>query len=490
MAVGQRPVDMSSKSTILITERRHAFSDLMAYSCTFEFCDHGPFGSLTAWATHEKTEHLRDWHCPICNDSYGSRSLLMAHISKSHPSSEETLSYGQVNDVSPPIETATASQCPFCDQPELTDMLSPPPTPRRSSSNGKTSQIDWYQQHLSHHMEQLALLAKSAYVGDDRVDDDSNAEASSQAASSDTTERSHDSEIVNLTTSERSKFDLPAADIAAGIASDSGTSVTVQTPFPETVGYRAESRDAADTADYEHASGPSISLKAQTFQEDDPFKTVLDLGPFLSAISTKANNLDADDWDGYDEYDAYGVQQGPSYVQQQPQQLQRQFQRHSSFDRGASGIEKQKGYSDCGTVGTPRGEIKEEENQVIEEIYHEKRETNEREQREGVDFERRRKKKEHRDTQAKLEEAIRKGLAATALTPSEIDSLMIQKTVHEAYGHQESTASLWQAVEQQGNVVGDVELEKISHVVRERVSMLLVDQKKNNDFRQGEIDSL
>jgi hypothetical protein len=169
----------------------------MAYSCTFEFCDRSSFGSLTAWATHQKTEHMRDWHCPICNNSCDSRSQLMAHVSKSHPSSGETLSYGQINDVSPLIETAATAQCPFCDEPAPWERLSGSSKTRGSDSIQKSVRTDWHQQHLSHHMEQLALLAKSASVGADEVGDDSDAEASSQAVSSDTTEQADDPEFFN-----------------------------------------------------------------------------------------------------------------------------------------------------------------------------------------------------------------------------------------------------------------------------------------------------
>jgi hypothetical protein len=171
----------SWKNIRLITSRRHAFADLMAYSCTFESCDRVSFGSLSAWATHEKIEHLRDWHCPICKDSCGSRSLLMAHIFDSHQLSGEALSYGQINNASPPIETA--ARCPFCDELESSERVPSLSNPRGTSINQKSMRTDSYQRHLSHHMEQIALLAKSASVEEDEVGDDSDVEAFSQATS-------------------------------------------------------------------------------------------------------------------------------------------------------------------------------------------------------------------------------------------------------------------------------------------------------------------
>ena len=60
------------------------------------------------------------------------------------------------------------------------------------------------------------------------------------------------------------------------------------------------------------------------------FKTVPGRNRTQKWTQAKTNNYDGDDWGGYDDYDDYGGQPGPSYAQQQPQQLQRQ----SSFDRG------------------------------------------------------------------------------------------------------------------------------------------------------------
>jgi hypothetical protein len=220
VAVGSFRVIVSCESIDLTACRRHAFSDLMAYSSTFEFCDQSPFASLTAWATHEKTEHMRDWRCPIYNNSCDSRSLLMAHVSKSHPSSGETMSCGQVNDASPPVETATVAQCPFCDEPVPWGILSGIPTTRGSDSIRKSVRIDWYQQHLSHHMEQLALLAKSASVGADKAGDDSDAGGSSPAVSSDTTEQSDDPAIVTSMPSDSFGVEPLAADSVRSLASD------------------------------------------------------------------------------------------------------------------------------------------------------------------------------------------------------------------------------------------------------------------------------
>lgn len=75
-------------------------------------------------------------------------------------------------------------------------------------------------------------------------------------------------------------------------------------------------------------------------------------------------------------------------------------------------------------------EAKEEERRVIEKVEREKREAKEREEREWAEFERRRKEKEEKEAkakkeeQAKMDEAMRKRLAESGFTQSQIDAIM------------------------------------------------------------------
>jgi len=262
--------------------RRHAFTDLMAYSCTFESCDRSPFGSFTAWATHEKTEHLRDWHCPICNDSCGSRSLLMAHVSDSHSSSADALSHGLINDASPPIKTAAATQCPFCDELETSERF---PNSQNSRRTGSNQNLDRYQHHLGRHMEQLALLAKSASIGDDGANDDSDAEAFSQAVSSDTTEQSHHQKVFNLDSSERAGVET----LSVNSVPDVVPNVAVQTPLQESVGDHVEDRGAANTAYHEYDFGLITDTDAQTFPQE-------------TTSGRASNNLEKTEFEVLDEF--------------------------------------------------------------------------------------------------------------------------------------------------------------------------------------------
>jgi hypothetical protein len=113
-------------------------------------------------------------------------------------------------------------------------------------------------------MEQLALLAKSASIGDDGANDDSDAEAFSQAVSSDTTEQSHHLKVFNLDSSERAGVET----LSVNSVPDVVPNVAVQTPLQESVGDHVEDRDAANTAYHEHDFGVITDTDARTFPQE------------------------------------------------------------------------------------------------------------------------------------------------------------------------------------------------------------------------------
>lgn len=98
---------------------RHVFQDLMAYTCTFEHCDHGPFGSRTAWAVHEQRQHLRSWRCPSCHDEFDTQTHAAKHVVAAHPSIDRALLDDLIHAASPLIEHVPISHCPFCDDRHL-----------------------------------------------------------------------------------------------------------------------------------------------------------------------------------------------------------------------------------------------------------------------------------------------------------------------------------------------------------------------------------
>jgi hypothetical protein len=158
---------------------RHVFHDLMAYSCTFEHCDHGPFESRTAWAAHEQRHHLRSWKCPICHDNFEMQALAARHVAIAHTSIAKTLVDELVIAASPKVKRVPISQCPLCNDHHSEKSVLLQPTGFTSQARGQDGRsthdnlvtVALYHRHMSHHMEQLALFAVPA-VADDEEDGD------------------------------------------------------------------------------------------------------------------------------------------------------------------------------------------------------------------------------------------------------------------------------------------------------------------------------
>jgi hypothetical protein len=151
------------------------FDDLKAYICTFEECDHGPFRSRTAWAIHEQRQHLRSWKCPFCHEDFDTRALVAEHVAATYPSMDQNLLSDLIYAASPQVERVPMSQCPFCDDPVPWEGEFERPmfsNPQRKAHEqyimrGEPVSVSLYHQHMSHHMEQLALFAVPALAHDD-----------------------------------------------------------------------------------------------------------------------------------------------------------------------------------------------------------------------------------------------------------------------------------------------------------------------------------
>lgn len=155
--------------------RQHVFRDLMAYSCTFEHCDSGLFESRIAWKTHEIAEHRRDWHCPSCRRDFGTRDSVARHISAEHPDTEDEKVHALVTAASPQHTSAKISDCPFCDDHQARSNVLHPgraTVQREQTSYDLPVSIDFYQRHLSRHMEQLALFAVPPADEDDEDEEE------------------------------------------------------------------------------------------------------------------------------------------------------------------------------------------------------------------------------------------------------------------------------------------------------------------------------
>lgn len=156
----------------------------MAYSCTFEDCDHGIFRSREAWAAHERQDHLRSWTCAFCRKEFDLQDQVISHMAIDHPFADGVLLKELVQAASPQIESVSMSQCPFCDGHEAwedtsqTLLLSGWDTKEKL---GTLVPVGVYQQHTSRHMEQLALLTESPAATDGHSGGDKGDETSQVA---------------------------------------------------------------------------------------------------------------------------------------------------------------------------------------------------------------------------------------------------------------------------------------------------------------------
>ncbi|THY83183.1 hypothetical protein D6C93_08957 [Aureobasidium pullulans] len=135
--------------------RRHVFSDLKAYVCLAEDCELYMFTSSEAWMSHQLSEHLVVWNCPICDETpFSSGEYFQSHIRFCHPAefSEEQLE---------PLTTSSkhsadsirASECPFCDWAVASGDLD-----RCTFQDGEVHVTPvLFQRHVCSHLEQLAL---------------------------------------------------------------------------------------------------------------------------------------------------------------------------------------------------------------------------------------------------------------------------------------------------------------------------------------------
>ena len=136
----------------LTGNRKHIFSDLRPYICTFEGCGLNMFESQHQWFNHELRFHRKLWTCTFCKELIPqSRPDLEAHMRNIH------VELVQENNIETLLDTCAivridATCCPLC-----TTYGS------RLQSINQSSKCDvslkQFQEHLGRHMEQLALAA-------------------------------------------------------------------------------------------------------------------------------------------------------------------------------------------------------------------------------------------------------------------------------------------------------------------------------------------
>ncbi|WAO93324.1 PX domain-containing protein [Fusarium falciforme] len=127
--------------------RRHIFSDLQPYVCTFQNCSSDSFSSRHEWFNHELDSHRKQWHCTKCHHiNFTSASQLRSHFDSTHQGSFTDAQWPLILKACKRTLTAFGpSSCPLC------FTWAPP---RSEAYNAKE-----FCRHLGSHLQQLALTA-------------------------------------------------------------------------------------------------------------------------------------------------------------------------------------------------------------------------------------------------------------------------------------------------------------------------------------------
>lgn len=138
----------------LICFRKHVFSDLQPYVCTFENCSVTPFSTRNDWFQHEMDSHRRKWECILCDTprpTYSQKAQLATHFEECH---QHAVSRNQMDLILGACETHltmfNASACPLCSEwdPPLEEAI----------------HMREFRRHLARHLQQISLEALPLYV--------------------------------------------------------------------------------------------------------------------------------------------------------------------------------------------------------------------------------------------------------------------------------------------------------------------------------------
>ena len=131
--------------------RKHVFSDLKPYSCTFKDCTSGLFTSRNDWFDHELQHHRRQWYCNICHDqNLPTAKDLGLHLASAHQIVHAAELTPLLTAFQRPEEYFSNTSCPLCNS----------WTPSEQERNNKNQ----FRRHLGTHLQQLSLAALPRYI--------------------------------------------------------------------------------------------------------------------------------------------------------------------------------------------------------------------------------------------------------------------------------------------------------------------------------------
>ncbi|OCK77568.1 hypothetical protein K432DRAFT_303903, partial [Lepidopterella palustris CBS 459.81] len=138
--------------------KKHAFSDLRPYICTFEKCDVKLFSDRRDWFEHELRAHRVQWRCHFCiRESFHSQDKLKKHLELCHAQNLTEDHLQALCEASKhPVDRISALDCPFCQEWEAQLRDKNPNIPAEDIVVVTPAQ---FRHHVGSHMQQLALFA-------------------------------------------------------------------------------------------------------------------------------------------------------------------------------------------------------------------------------------------------------------------------------------------------------------------------------------------
>ena len=199
--------------------RKHVFTDIRPYVCTFEECDLKLFADRHAWFNHELECHRLEWRCRFCSHPpFGSETKLSTHMRQKHaqfslPSQLPAL----IKASRQSVDRISATACPLCHwDATLRDLNRHTPL-----DETLVVTLEQFRQHLGAHMEQLALFALPRSYKEEET---ANSNEAAAMAHSDSQSRHLSTEEMSWKTlsSREMTIDKAIPDVSTSIAPDIG----------------------------------------------------------------------------------------------------------------------------------------------------------------------------------------------------------------------------------------------------------------------------
>ncbi len=203
--------------------RKHIFTDLRPYVCTFEECDLKLFADRHTWFNHELECHRLEWSCRFCSHPpFSSETKFSTHMRTRHTHFSSSAHLPALIRASrQSVDRISAAACPLCHwDAKLRDLNT-----HMASEKTLVVTREQFRKHLGRHMEQLALFALPQSYKYEEENGDSNDAAAMTHSDSQSRHLSMEEMSWKTVSSREATFDrvIPDVDtnVVPNIAEDS-----------------------------------------------------------------------------------------------------------------------------------------------------------------------------------------------------------------------------------------------------------------------------